>query len=299
MKRFCQIILILIVISSLFITRGDFISVLENISSSFNKNIKNPIIELTKKEETLPGKVDTPGPLRVINNLLTTKNSDVRLSKDNIILLTNKYRKENGNLKALTENQKLNLSAEKKLQDMFNNQYFEHKSLDGKGVEDLAESVNYKYILIGENLAMGNFKNDESLLNAWVESKGHRENIVNSHYTQIGVAVGKGKFEGKDIWMAVQHFGTPISICPVVDQVLYEKIILDQNKLNEMETDLTLRREMINKRVVYEGNTHNEQISIYNNLVTYYNDLIKETKQKIDNYNEQIRVFNLCLLSNQ
>lgn len=298
MKIFYQIIIILFVTLSLFLIKDDIIKVIGNVPSYFNENIKNPIVKLTEKEEILPSKVDTPGALRVVNNFLKI-NNDIQLSKDNIILLTNKYREENGNLKALKENKKLDLSAEKKLQDMFNNQYFEHKSPTGLGVEDLVEKVKYEYILIGENLAMGNFKDDASLLDAWVASKGHRANILNEHYTEIGMAVGKGKFEGKDIWMAVQHFGTPSSVCPSIDQVLYGKIIFNQDKLKEMEDNLIIRREMISKGVIYEGNTHSEQIDIYNSLIIPYNNLIEDTKQKINNYNNQISLFNICLLDNQ
>lgn len=297
MKISYQIILILFVILSIFLVKDDVISALGNVSSYFNKSVKSPLIKLATKEEILPSKVDTPGALRVVNSLLNINN--LKLSKDKVILLTNEYRKENGNLKALVENQKLDLSAEKKLHDMFDNQYFEHKSPAGIGVGDLGEEVGYEYVLIGENLAMGNFKDEASLLNAWVASEGHRANILNKNYTEIGVAVGKGKFEGKDIWMAVQHFGTPRSICPLIDQVLYGKIILSQNKLKEMEDDLVIRREMISKGAIYEGNTYYEQIDIYNSLINPYYNLIEETKQKINDYNNQIRAFNLCLLTNQ
>lgn len=282
------------VLGTLFVAREDVVSVLDNISSSFNKNIKSPISKITDKESILPGKVDTPGALRVVNNFLNINNID--LSKDNIILLTNQYRKENSNLVALKENQKLNLSADKKLKDMFANQYFEHMSKSGKGVGDLGGEAGYDYVLIGENLAMGNFHDDQALLDAWIASKGHRENIVNKHYTEIGVAVGKGKFEGKDVWMAVQHFGTPVSVCPSIDQALYKSIDINQIKLKEMGDDLAIRLEMINKRVVYKGSTYNEQVDEYNNLIIPYNNLIKDTKEKIDAYNNQIRAFNACLL---
>jgi uncharacterized protein YkwD len=297
MKRFYQIVILIFFVLSLLIAKDDVFRVVGNVSSYFDKNIGSPIIELAKKEVALPGKVDTPGPLRVVSNILSTNN--IKLSKDDVIVLTNKYRKDNGNLKPLVENQKLDLSAEKKLQDMFANQYFEHQSPGGKGVGDLGDEVGYKYILIGENLAMGNFKDDASLMGAWEASEGHRANILNIHYTDIGVAVGKGKFEGKDIWMAVQHFGEPRSICPAIDQILYGKIAINQNKISEMEADLTTRRDMINKGVVYQGNTPYEQVDIYNSLIIPYNNLINITKQEIDTYNNQINNFNTCLLANQ
>lgn len=298
MKIFYQILIIFFIVGLfLFISRDDVVSVFNNVSSYFDKNIKSPIAKLTEKENILPGKIDMPGALKVVNNLLNINNG--KLSKDNIILLTNKYRKENANLVALKENQKLDLSAEKKLQDMFTNQYFEHISKSGKSVGDLGEEVGYEYILIGENLAMGNFKDDQALMNAWIASEGHRENIINKHYTDIGVAVGKGKFEGKDVWMVVQHFGTPRSVCPSIDQVLYATVGLNQSKMKTMEDDLILRLNMINKGAIYDGDTRYEQIDKYNNLVNIYNNLIKDTKEKINIYNNQIHTFNTCLLSYQ
>lgn len=295
MKIFYQILIIIFVFGSFFVVKEDVISVIGNATTYFNKNIKTPVIKLADKESILPSKIDMPGALRVVDDLFT--GSNVQLSKDNVIVLTNKYRKENGNLPSLKENKKLDLSAQKKLEDMFANQYFEHISPKKIGVGELGEQVGYDYILIGENLAMGNFKSDDALVDAWIASEGHRENIVNKHYTEIGVAVGKGKFDGKDIWMAVQHFGTPRLACPVIDGVLYSTITLNQNKINEMESDLVKRLDNINKGGVYEGSTHNEQVNIYNNLLIPYNELIKTTKEKINIYNEQIRAFNLCLSS--
>lgn len=284
---------------SLFIMKDDVKSAVDKVYSYLNKSNPSSIIKLTdKKEVQLPRKVDIPGALLVVDNLLSGGNN-TQLSKDNVILLTNKERIKNGNLPALVENQKLDLSAEKKLQDMFAKQYFEHISPSGIGVADLSSQVGYEYILIGENLAMGNFKDDASLVNAWMGSVGHRANILNAHYTDIGVAVGKGVFEGKDIWMAVQHFGAPRSLCPSVDQVLLGMINLNQSNIQGMEDNLTLRLDMINKGVLYEGSTLYEQISKYNNLIDIFNNLIKITKQKIDYYNNQIRAFNLCILNNQ
>ncbi|MFA6251556.1 MAG: CAP domain-containing protein [Candidatus Paceibacterota bacterium] len=292
MKIRYQFFIIIFVGLSLFILREDFLSVVKNISSSLNKEDK-PSIQL-EEEPLLLGQADTPGPLRVVNDLLNI-NSDAKLSNNNIIVLTNKNRKENGGLAPLMENSKLNLSASKKLQDMFDHQYFEHTSPTGVGVSDLGNEVGYNYILIGENLAMGNFQDDKALVDAWMASLGHRANILNKNYTEIGIAVGQGQFEGKNIWMAIQHFGTPRSICPVVDQVLYGIINANQSQIKEMEQDLILRKEMIDNGAVYEGSSRNEQVDQYNDLVNIYNDLIANTKEKIKNYNNQVQAFNFCL----
>ncbi len=296
MKLFYKICIVASLALSIFVARDDILSVVNNFSSYIKKDIEEPIITLEEKKEIqLTEKVDMPGALRVVVDDII--NGNIKLSGSNIIKFTNKYRNENGALAPLSENQKLNISAENKLQDMFNGQYFEHISPSGVAVGDLGDQVGYEYILIGENLALGNFKDDLALVDAWMASPGHRANILNEHYTEIGVAVGKGVFEGKSVWISVQHFGTPRSVCPPVDQVLYGIIDINQNQIKIMEDSLALSKEKIDKMAIFEGNTYFEQVKQYNSFIEIYNKLIAETKEKIIDYNNQVRDFNLCLLN--
>jgi len=298
MKLSYQTFIIFFVVVSLFIIKDDIKLVIKNTSTYINKKIESPVIKFIEKNETqLPAKINMPGALRVVDNILNNNNSI--LSKDNIIELTNKARKENSDLKDLKENADLDFSADKKLKDMFKKQYFEHISPLNINIGDLGKEVGYEYIIIGENLAMGNFKDDQSLVDAWMASEGHRANILNKNYIDIGVAVGMGNFNGKNIWMAVQHFGTEKNVCPSVDQVLFGIININQTEIEKMSKDLSLRKEMINKNVTYEGDTYSEQITKYNLLINPYNELLKDTKRKIEDYNNQIRVFNLCILKYQ
>ena len=300
MKFFYHILFFFFFALSLFILRDDVVYVINNLYSRFEEKEKISAVKLEdKKEIQLPGKIDLPGALRVVNDILNI--NETLLLKEKIISLTNKQRVENGNIEVLKESEMLDLSAEKKLQDMFDRQYFEHISPSGVGVADLGEEVGYEYILIGENLAMGNFKDEQNLIDAWMASSGHRANILNSRYTEIGVAVGSGNFEGHDIWMAVQHFGTPRSICPPIDQVFLGVINLNQYKIKEMEIDLLARRKAIdeNNGAIYEGSTYSEQIEKYNELIIPYNNKISELKKQIDEYNNQVRAFNLCLTEHQ
>lgn len=241
------------------------------------------------------GNIETPGALVVPDSYLTSNTKSINLSSKNIITITNKYRLANGGLSELKENSKLNFSAEKKLQDMFVKQYFEHMSPEGLGVGDLGEQVGYEYIIIGENLALGNFKDDQALVDAWMASPGHKANILNKRYTEIGVAVAKGVYNGKNVWMAVQHFALPKSSCPSIDNVLKGIIELDQNNIKEMEANMTSRKARIDSGAVYDGLTTNDQITQYNSMVNDYNKLITNIKEKINKYNEQVRDFNNCI----
>lgn len=115
-------------------------------------------------------------------------------------------RSENG-LDKLKENPLLNAIAEERARDMFEKQYFAHDSPTGEGDADVAQRVGYRYKKIGENIAKGWYLNDKKLVDGWMQSPGHRKNILYSEYDEIGVAVVKGRFEGDEVIIGVQIFG--------------------------------------------------------------------------------------------
>jgi uncharacterized protein YkwD len=298
MKNIYKILIIISFLLSLYVARNDIKLVFNNVSTNLvSSSSKSPLAKILEKElSPIVKKVEMPGPLRVVGDYI---NGNVKLSKNNIIKLTNKYRKENGELIELVENSKLDSSAQNKLKDMFSGQYFEHVSPKGKGVGDLGTEAGYEYILIGENLALGDFKDDLALVDAWMASPGHRANILNTHYTEIGVAVAKGMYEGRNVWISVQHFGTPRSICPTIDQTLHGLIDINKLRIKGMEDDFTIRRANLDLKSIFEGDTYSEQINKYNNLINVYNSLITDTKQKVDLFNSQVIAFNLCLTNNE
>jgi hypothetical protein len=182
-----------------------------------------------------------------------------------------------------------------KVEDMFENQYFAHESPTGEGVSDLARKFGYDFLLIGENSAMGNFASDEDFVLAWMESPGHRENILNEKYQEIGVAVKKGIFEEKEVWIAVQHFGLPSSFCPKPDLSLKEKIEENEKQISELLKELLTLRSEIRTLKRWQSEEISQKIDQYNELVSKYNSLVEETKNLIDQYNFQANSYNQCL----
>jgi len=314
MKIFSQLIVVIIFIGAIFVFKNDFdyklvyskvANYFQNEINKYSIDYKDQIGNLMNgfKEGMNPlnniinNKSETPGALTVPDEYLTYNLKSINLSSKNVIDIINEYRTSNGSLVILKESPKLNISAEKKLQDMFTNQYFEHASPSGVDVGDLGDSVGYAYIVIGENLALGNFKNDRSLVDAWMASPGHKDNILNKRYTETGVAVGQGVYKDKSIWMAVQHFGLPKSACPSIDDALRSMIDNDQKRVKKLENDLAYKRSEIDSGGLQakEGVDIIGKIENYNNLVSDYYNIFDNIKEKINKYNEQVKSFNDCI----
>lgn len=102
-----------------------------------------------------------------------------------VIRLVNEIRVKNG-LKELKYNWELSRVARYKSQDMKDNKYFSHTSPVYGSPFEMIKNFGITYRSAGENIARGQ-TTPESVVNAWMNSSGHRANILNSSFTQIGV----------------------------------------------------------------------------------------------------------------
>lgn len=240
----------------------------------------------------VPDLESLPGPLR--GSLDFAESS---LTVNGVIEETNKQRELN-NQKPLHTNNKLNLAAQAKLDDMFKQQYFEHESPDGKRPADVIKAAGYEFIVVGENLALGNYKNDAILVEAWMNSPGHRANILDGKFDEIGVAVGKAMYEGKEVWMAVQEFGTPLSNCPSPSLNLKAQINANRDSIAKLEAELATEKEKIDSGYYKSREEYNTAVDRYNTKANSLNSLIEQTKALVNNYNDSVTDFNECLEKN-
>ncbi len=238
------------------------------------------------------GTENNGGAKGVIVSRNTLEADSSNLSINGVLVATNKERVLK-QFPALKLNTKLNKAAELKLLDMFTNQYFQHVSPGGVGVSDLVRKAGYEYIVVGENLALGNFGGDIQVVTAWMNSPGHRANILDSRYQEIGIAVGKGMYNGREQWIAVQHFGKPLSSCEGPNDILKDKIAIHTNELAVLELELTALKKEI-EGSVDRGPDQESRINKYNNLVVSYNNRLEGLKDEITTYNAQVRTFNTC-----
>ncbi len=220
-------------------------------------------------------------------------NKSTDLTDGGVFLYTNSERNEAG-LPSLKRNSVLDSAATIKLTDMFANQYFEHMSPTGAGVSDVVNGVHYDFLVVGENLALGNFGGDYQVVQAWMNSPGHKANILDKRYTEIGIATGYGFYNGRKQWIAVQHFARPISSCASPSSAVKSKISSLESELSGIEKDIVKLKSSLDKTEATDP-SFMSAVSAYNAIVTDYNNKLKILKNNIEIYNDGVKTFNSCL----
>ena len=121
-----------------------------------------------------------------------------------VLDLVNAERRKAG-VPALTLSDKLTNIAYTKAKDMADKNYFSHQSPTYGSPFDMLKQFGVSYSYAGENIAAGQ-KSAEEVMNSWMNSSGHRQNILNKNYTQLGVGFYRGGQYGTE-W--VQLFIKP------------------------------------------------------------------------------------------
>ncbi|MBU3896264.1 CAP domain-containing protein [Patescibacteria group bacterium] len=252
-----------------------------NLYYSFHSNLAEfqkfdfyPLLEKIKQD------ISISSPLFLPNS---SKGSS--LASQRIIEETNKQRALFG-LPPVSENAQLDEAALAKAEDMFKKQYFDHVSPSGLDPGTLVLNHGYDYILTGENLILGNFSSEAELVQNWMDSPGHRANILNERYSEIGVSAVSGTYQGEKVWISVQEFGLPLSFCPIPSLSLKQMIEYNQDKLDQIAL-------LVDQ--LYSKARQGSGVEEYNQLVSQYNNLSRETEQLVRAYNSQAEEFNRCL----
>ena len=134
------------------------------------------------------------------NTSSSTETSNMNSDEKEVFDLINKQRTNNG-LEALKNDSEVQRVARIKAQDMVDNNYFSHTSPTYGSPFDMLKSFKISYKTAGENIA-GNSSNS-SAVTAWMNSSGHKANILNSNFNYTGIGVVSSPKYGK---MYVQLF---------------------------------------------------------------------------------------------
>lgn len=158
--------------------------------STPSKPQTNPTPSKPVTTKPQPSKPETSKPDASTSKPSTGTTSNQSAYAAEVVKLVNQERAKAG-LKPLTENAKLSNMAMDKAKDMSNNNYFDHNSPTYGSPFDMMKKYGISFSYAGENIAKGQ-KTPADVMNAWMNSEGHRANILNSNYTTIGVAYYNG-----------------------------------------------------------------------------------------------------------
>jgi len=257
----------------------------DTFNNVVRSDVSNSLLEVFQRG------VDAPGAL-----VAKVESNRSHLTVLGVFTGTNSERENNGE-KPLLLDQKLNTVAELRMKDMFEKEYFEHVSPIGESASTVADDTKYEYVTIGENIALGNFEDTAVLVKAWMDSPGHRANILRPTYTHIGIAVAKGTYLGRSTWIAVQIFSKPLSECSIIDKTLKASIENQNQSIDSLKKQATdLEAQMQQLRDEKKWDEHNQKVSEYNELAKTINDAVTSLKADIANYNMQVRAFNACAI---
>ena len=209
---------------------------------------------------------------------------------DDIISLANEARKEK-NISPIVRNEKLMTSALIKAQDMKDNEYFEHVSPSGLDMSYFVGEAGYGYSTVGENLAEGYFSAQDVHI-AWMNSEGHRENILSPDFEEIGVAVLEINKDGYTSFLSVQHFGAEFTsekqeaLTTIVCKKKDKKRCEDAEEQRDDIKDVIKEQEKIIDQAKDEGYSDKDLHDLYDNL-----EYLEDAKDELKDYLRECEEF--------
>lgn len=151
----------------------------------------------------------------------------------------------------LNYNPVLQQAAQLKANDMASKGYFSHNSPNGTTPWHWFREAGYDFIYAGENLAV-NFVDSGPVHTAWMNSPGHRDNILNGNFTEIGIATAEGVYEGRSTIFVVELFGQPVPRFDFVASADSPGIETGGSNSSENVSGAQARNEVINLETVTE-----------------------------------------------
>ena len=152
-----------------------------NLPSKPNNTPSNPNTTPEQKPDSAPSNPSTTPEQK--------PSTDFSSYQQQVLDLVNAERAKRG-ISALTLDSSLSSVATKKSQDMVNKNYFDHTSPTYGSPFDMMKQFGISYRSAGENIAKGQ-KTPQEVVDAWMNSEGHRKNILNPNFTNLGVGIAK------------------------------------------------------------------------------------------------------------
>ena len=168
-----------------------------NVPSKPESTPNNPSTTPQQKPESTPSTPSTTPEQKPESTPEQKPSTDFSSYQQQVLDLVNAERTKRG-ISALTLDSNLSSVATKKSQDMVNKNYFDHTSPTYGSPFDMMKQFGISYRTAGENIAKGQ-KTPQEVVTAWMNSEGHRKNILNPNFTNLGVGITKDS-KGTTYW---------------------------------------------------------------------------------------------------
>ena len=168
-----------------------------NVPSKPESTPNNPSTTPQQKPESTPSTPSTTPQQKPESTPEQKPSTDFSSYQQQVLDLVNAERTKRG-ISALTLDSNLSSVATKKSQDMVNKNYFENTSPTYGSPFDMMKQFGISYRTAGENIAKGQ-KTPQEVVTAWMNSEGHRKNILNPNFTNLGVGIAKDS-KGTTYW---------------------------------------------------------------------------------------------------
>ncbi|NJN62177.1 MAG: serine protease [Coleofasciculaceae cyanobacterium RL_1_1] len=196
-----------------FISGIDILQLPAGVSFSdltFSTTSGNTLIQTTSGESIALLQGILPATISAANFVTADETAPTTTTLDTfeaeVLSLTNQFRQANG-VSTLTANTNLSQAAETHSQNMANLDFFSHTGQDGSTAGDRAIAAGYDSTFVGENIGVG-YSSPESVVQGWINSPGHRANLLNERYTGLGVGyVFLAEDTGNENW---NHYWTQV-----------------------------------------------------------------------------------------
>ncbi len=224
-------------------------------------------------------------------------NSTDSITIENLLRAHNEYRAEMG-MGQLRLNTLLNISAQKKGEVMLSSNCWSHYCPPNKSPWKFFDEAKYDYVFAGENLAEG-YYNIGDVMQAWINSKTHRDNIVKPEFVEVGFAILYGNYlNNSNNMLVVVHFGSRPdgSVLSDFNPAITIKSPQNNATVAAPEVDITGLVNGFDQVQVFNNNTLSGQAQISGGIFTYRLDKLNEGQNRI--YADGINSSGFSLTSN-
>jgi uncharacterized protein YkwD len=177
---------------------------------TFSATSGNTLIQTTSGQSIALLQGVSPATISAANFVTADEAAPIETTLDafeaEVLALTNQFRQANG-VGTLAANANLFQAAEAHSQNMADLDFFSHTGQDGSTVGDRAIVAGYDSTFVGENIGVG-YSTPASVVQGWIDSPGHRANLLNERYTRLGVGyVFLAEDTGNENW---NHYWTQV-----------------------------------------------------------------------------------------